>query len=120
HNLLSFPDRFSAHLLRYNFGHHAPTFGLQHGLSFDTPKQVQQRRDYAGPPRLVTGSEPRSIVPVEILEKQDQVPPMRILLEPGRTSVDRPSSIGITQESARQPADKLLRHFEQRHVATGT
>ena len=45
---------------------------------------------------------------------------MRIFLEFGRSSVDRPPSIGVAQESARQPALDLLGHLEQRHVLAGT
>ncbi len=40
---------------------------------------------------------------------------MRIVLELGRRAVDRPLPIGIAQERARQAADDLLRHLEQRH-----
>ena len=73
-----------------------------------------------GPARLVAGAEPRAVVTVEIFVKQDQIAPVRIVLELGRPAVDRPLSIGVAQKRASQPADKLLRHFEQRHVAAGT
>ena len=45
---------------------------------------------------------------------------MRIVLELGRPTVDRPLPIGIAQEGARQSAGNLLRHLEQRHVPPRT
>ena len=89
-------------------------------LASTRPKMSRRGATRAGPARLVAGPEPRAVVTVEVLVKQNQIAPMRIVLELGRAAVDRPLSIGIAQKSARQPADKLLRHFEQRHVAAGT
>ncbi len=114
---LPFARLFPAHLLPDDPGQHAPAFGLQQGLGVDTPKQVQEGSDQSGPSRLVAGPEPRAVVTVEILVEQDQVAPVRIVLELGRPAVDRPLPIGIAQKRARQPADNLLRHLEQRHVA---
>src|SRR6185437_15875121 len=67
----------------------------------------------------VAGPKARTVVAVEILIKQDQVAPMWIVLELGSPAVDRPLPFGIAQKGARQPADDLLRYFEQRHVLTG-
>ena len=111
---------FPAHLLPYNPGEHAPAFGLQQGFRVKTPKQVQEGSDQSGPARLVAGPEPRAVVTVEIFVKENQIAPVRIVLELGRPAVHWPSPIGIAQKRARQPADKLLRHLEQRQVAAGT
>src|SRR4029079_6443222 len=103
---------FSAHLFSDDPRQHAPAFGLQQGLGVDTPKQVQQRCDQTRPSCLVAGAEAPAVVTVEVLVRQDQVAPMRVILELGRPAVHRPSPLGIAQERARQPADNLLGHLE--------
>ncbi len=75
-------------------------------LGVDAPEQVQQRSDQAGPSGLVAGAEAGAVVAVEVLVEQDQVAPVRIVLELGRAAVDRPPAVGIAQERARQPADE--------------
>jgi hypothetical protein len=105
---------FPAHLLPYNPGEHAPAFGLQQGFRVKTPKQVQEGSDQSSPARLVAGPEPGAVVPVEIFVKENQIAPVRIVLELGRPAIDWPLPIGIAQKRAHQPADQLLRHFEQR------
>ena len=52
----------------------------------------------------MAGAEARTVVAVEVLVEEDQVAPMRILLELGRPSIDRPLPIGVAQESAGQAA----------------
>ena len=99
-------DLLSAHLLPHDPGLQAPALGLQQGLGVDTTEDVQEGSDQAGPARLVAGPEPRAVVAVEVLVEQDQIAPVRIVLELGRPAVDRPPSIGIAQERARQPAGK--------------
>src|SRR6476660_5689738 len=111
---------FSTHLLRYHPGEHVPALGLQQGFSVETTEEIQEGGDQSGPARLVAGAEPRAVVTVTILVKQDQIAPVRIFLKLGRPAVARPVPLGIAQKSAREPADKLLRHFEQRHVSPRT
>ena len=52
-------------------------------------ENVHQERDRAGPPCLVAGPQPCSVVAVEVLVEQDEVAPMRIFLKLLRPSVDR-------------------------------
>src|ERR1700756_358000 len=89
---------FSPHSLPDNAGHDAPAVAFQNGLSVDTPEQIQQRCDETRPACLMTGTEPRTVVAVEILVEQDQVTPMRVVLELGRSAVDGATSIRITQK----------------------
>ena len=84
---------FSADLLPDEPGFNVPAFGLQQGFSVDTPKQVEQGRDQTGPSRLMAGAEPRAVVTVEVLVKQDQIAPMRIVLELGGAAVNRPPPV---------------------------
>src|SRR4030095_7359439 len=86
----------------------------------DPPEHVEEDRDGTGPPRLVTGAEPRSVVTVKILIEEDQIAPVRIVLELGGPAVHRSSSAGVPQERAGQPAGELLGHIEERHVSPRT
>ena len=74
---------FPAHLLPHEPGGHLPEFELQ-VLGVDTPEQVEQARDQPGPPRLVAGAEPRPVVTLEVFIEEDQIAPVRIVLELGR------------------------------------
>ena len=92
------------------------TVQFEHRLGVDAPEEVEQRRDEAGPPGLVAGAEPGAVVAVEVLVEQDQVAPVRIVLELRRAAVHRPPPVVVAQERRRQPPRDLLRDLEQRHV----
>src|SRR4051795_4230287 len=67
----------------------------------------------------MAGSEPGTVVAMEILVEQNQVAPVRILLEYFSTAVHRSLTGFVPQEDVAQPALNFLRHFEQRHELPG-
>ena len=60
----SFLDLFSAHLFPHDPVEQALASGLQQGFGIETPEQIKQRGDQAGPARLVAGPKPRAVVTV--------------------------------------------------------
>ena len=112
--------RYAAHLLPHEPVVPALSIDIQNPRRIDAPEKIHEEGDQAGPPRLVAGSQPRSVVAVEVFVEQDEVAPVRIFLELLRPSIYRPPAILVAQESARQPALNLFRHLEQRHVPAGT
>src|SRR6058998_3382122 len=85
---ISNPARpFPAHLRPHAPGDDSPELQLQ-VFGLDTPEHVKKDRDRTGPPRLVAGAEPRSVVAVEVLIEEDQIAPVRIGLELGGPSVN--------------------------------
>ena len=79
-------------------------YSSSRSFGLETSEDVEQDGDRAGPPRLVAGAEPRAVVTVEVFIEEDQIAPVRIVLELGGAAVDRPPSVGVAQERARQPA----------------
>ena len=57
------------------------------------------------PSSLVAGADAGTVVAVEVFVKQDQVAPVRIVLEFFRAAENRSSLIRIAQEDARQPRE---------------
>ena len=94
-------------------------FGLEEGLGIDAAEQVEEDSDETRPPGLVAGPKSRAIVAVEVLVKEDEIAPVRIVLEFFRSSVDRASPLGIPQEDAGETTRDLLGHFKQRHLPAG-
>src|SRR5215203_962429 len=105
----------TANLLPYEPVRDLPAFELV-VLRFETAEQIEEHRGQTCPPGLMAGAQPRSVVTLEELIEEDQVAPVRILLELGGATVDRPASVRAAQERARQPARDLLGHLEERHV----
>ena len=70
---------FPAHLLPHEPGDHLVAVQLQI-FGLDTPEHVEKARDQTGPPRLVAGAEPRAVVTLEVFVEEDQVAPVRIVL----------------------------------------
>jgi hypothetical protein len=64
HGLSSFLGLFSAHLVLYNSVEQALASGLQHAFGIETPEQIKEGSDQAGPARLVAGPAPRAVVTV--------------------------------------------------------
>ncbi len=79
------------HLRPHELRGYLPDLELQ-VFGVDAPEQVQKASDQTGPPCLVAGAKPRSIVTVALLEEENQITPVRIVLELGRATVDRPLS----------------------------
>src|SRR5688572_11966731 len=83
-------DRLPSDLLPDDAGLQQGPFGFKDTFRVDSSKEVHERCDQAGPSRLVAGAEPRPVVSMEVLIEQDQVAPVRIVLELLRTAVDGP------------------------------
>src|SRR5262245_44459731 len=77
-------------------GHGFPQF--DHLLRRARRKEVHQSRDDAGPPGLMTGAEAGAVVAVEVLVEEDEIPPVRIVLELLRAAVDGATAIFVLQE----------------------
>src|SRR5262249_50830402 len=60
-------------------------------------------------------SSARAVVALEVLVEQDEVAPMRIVLELLRSTECRTLSSPVAKKDSGQPRRKLLRHFEQGH-----
>src|SRR5262245_21283180 len=60
-------------------------------------------------------TESGAIVAVEVLVKQDEVAPIRVLLELSSSPVYRPATVLVPHKDASQPARDLLGHLVQRH-----
>src|SRR4029079_14922197 len=92
------PDAFAADL----FLHHARlnmfTFGVENCFAIAPRKEVHGDGDGTGPPGLMAGTEPRTIVTVEILIEQDQIAPVRILLKFLCASIYRTKTVLIAKE----------------------
>src|SRR5437870_5196654 len=65
----------------------------------------------------MTGANASAVVAVEVLVKQEQVAPMRVLLELLCAAVDGTPTLRIAQEKARQPARQFCRHLPEGHLA---
>src|SRR5262245_29585259 len=65
------------------------------------------------------GAEACAVVAMEVLEEQDQVPPVRIGLEFFRTSVHRAAAIFVAEEDAREAAGKLASDIPEAHLLSG-
>src|SRR5262249_42513336 len=83
---------------------HRPVTVLQHAVRVELAEALDHPGHQAGPPGLVRGAEPGPVVPVEVLVKQDEVTPVRVLLENPVPAVDGAQPVAAAQEGARQPA----------------
>src|SRR5262249_27865327 len=83
----------------------------------DRVEERDQRRDNSGPPGLMARTEPRAVVAVEILVEQQQIAPVRVVLERRRAAVHSPPAVLVAQEDVREPCCDLFRDVEQVHPA---
>src|SRR6516165_9440783 len=65
----------------------------------------------AGPAGLMAGADTGPVVAMEVLVEQDEIAPMRILLELPGSPVHRSPAVLVPQEDAGQPARDLLGHL---------
>src|SRR5262249_36239409 len=70
----------------------------------------------SGPSGLMTRAQTGAVIAMEVLVEQDQVAPVRVLLELPALAVHRPPPILITQEDAGETARDLLSHLVQGHM----
>src|SRR6516165_6074888 len=66
--------------------------GLKELRCVHEAKQLYQAGDHSRPSGLMAGTQARSVVPVEVLVKQDVVAPVRIGLELPRAAVHGPAT----------------------------
>src|SRR5262249_27480022 len=83
-------------------------------------KQMHDSRDDTGPAGLMARAEPGPVVPVEGLVEQDQISPVRVLLELPRAPVHGPVPVLAPQEDAAQPTPDLLGDLVQIHLPPRT
>src|SRR5690242_12439403 len=96
------------------------TVALQDSLRVEAAEDIEQECDHSRPASLMTGSEARSIVAMEVLVEEKMVSPMGILLELLRAPVHRPAAARIPQERRGQPLFDFLGYLEECQVAAGT
>src|SRR4051812_35204762 len=113
-------DSVAGHLPSHDARLDVSALGFQDQFRVKAPKNVHQGSDETGPACLMARAQPCSVVAVEVLVEQDQVAPVWIFLEFLRASVNRPPAVSAAQEGAGKAACNLLRHFEERHVPTGS
>src|SRR5262245_1118974 len=83
---------------------HRPATVPEHAVRVELAEALNHPGHQAGPPGLVRGAEPGPVIPVEVLVKQDEVTPVRVLLENPGPAVDGAPPVAAAQEGARQPA----------------
>src|SRR6185295_8693294 len=104
---------------RLHLGEGGPLAQLQDLLARGRGEQVHDAGDDAGPSGLMAGAQARAVVAVEVLVEQEEIAPMRIVLELPDVPVDRPSAILVAQKNAREPAAELFGDLIQGHVPAG-
>src|SRR5262245_32138650 len=82
-------------------------------------EQLKKGCSQTCPSRLMAGAKASPAVTVEVLVEQDEVAPMRIVLELLRSTKYWTLSTPVAKKDSGQPRRKFLRHFEQGHQATG-
>src|SRR5580700_7431366 len=81
-----------------------PVVGLEHGVGVELALALDQPGHQAGPAGLVGGAEPGSVIAVEVLVEQNEVTPVRVVLEQPGPAVDRPPPVIVTQEGPGEAA----------------
>src|SRR5512145_334175 len=81
---------------------------------------LQQLGDERRPPRLVAGPDASTVVPVKVLVEQEQIPPVRVVLEGLRPAEDRSAAVGVPEEDPGEPARQLGGHLPQVQPAVGS
>ena len=89
-------------------------------LSSSFSTLLEQLRDERGPARLMAGSDASAVVAVEVLVEQNQIAPVRIVLERLDAAEHRTPAILVAQEDARHPARELRGHLAEGHELPGS
>src|SRR6267142_4640883 len=83
-------------------------------------EQMHDPGDGAGPSGLMARAQAGPVVAVEVLAEEEEVPPVRVLLELLSSSVERTAALAIPQEDAGETPPDLLGDFVQRQVPPRT
>src|SRR5574340_251185 len=92
-------------------------------LTADDPSHaalLDQLGHESGPTGLVAGADTGSVVSVKRFVEQDQIPPMRVLLELLGLPIDGTPAVLPAQERARQTPRQLCRNLCQVHLRPGS
>jgi hypothetical protein len=106
----------TADLFLHQTLHQSLLRGQQRVATLDATKKVQQPCNRAGPAGLVARPDACPVVAVEVLVEQDQVAPVRILLELRGAAVHRAAAFRVAQEDPGQARGNLPGHVEQRQI----
>src|SRR5262249_53868848 len=93
---------------------------LQHLFGRGRGEQVHRSSNDTGPTGLMAGAQAGAVVAMEVLVKQDQVAPVRVVLELLRPTVDRTPAILVLEEDAGASTRDLFSDLIQVHEAAGT
>src|SRR6516225_7245010 len=85
-------------------------------LSRGRRKKMHGARNNPCPSGLVACAEPSSAVAMEVLIKQQVVPPKRVLLKLAGSPIDGPLAIPVFQKDARLSTGYFRRHLVQVHL----
>src|SRR5215472_3050313 len=99
-------------------GKRAGPAGLEELIGIDACEELDQFCNDAGPAGLVAGSQPRPVIPVEVLVEQNVVLPVRIGLEFLGSSVHWTAPRLVSQKNPGQPVGNLPGYLEQIHSVT--
>jgi hypothetical protein len=75
---------------------------FEHLLGGRSREQMHHSRDKPRPSGLMACTESCPVLTVEILVEEDEIPPVRVCLEPDTSSFDRTARVLISQEDACQ------------------
>src|SRR5689334_12584328 len=81
---------------------------------------LKELRHKSRPTGLVAGTDPRSVVTVEILVEKEMVPPIRVFLELFGSTENGPATVRAPEKDAHETMRKLRGHFAERHHVTRT
>src|SRR5262249_43574127 len=88
---------------------------LQEALGVQVFKDFDQCRDHTGPSGLMASTNPRSVVAMKVLVKQQVISPVGIILKLLSSAEHRSSAISVVQKDARQSGRDFTRNLEQVH-----
>jgi len=66
---------------------------LQEVRPIEAAEELDERGDETSPPGLVTGANPRPVVPMEVFVEKEMVAPVRVALKLFHTPVDGPPAV---------------------------
>src|SRR5215510_1369246 len=88
--------------LAFSFSEWRPLAEFQELFGRRGRKQMDAPGDEPGPPRLVAGAKPRSVVAMEVFVEQQEIAPLRVFLKLPRAAVHRSPTILVSEEDIRE------------------
>src|SRR4029450_5089457 len=83
------------------------------------PEEIEESRNDACPPGLMARPEACAVIALEVLVKENEIAPVRIVLELRGASIDRAAAGGVPQKDVCESLSDLLCDFEERHPIAG-